>query len=70
MSKTNRYAIHQSIPDACKARLRELKQDFLRIQADTANRKRIIEEARARDNEWASYVANVRPLRGKQGKLW
>lgn len=70
MSKTNRYAIHTQFKPAAIARLRDLKDDFLRIQADTANRKRIIEEARARDNEWADYKATVRPLKAKQGRLW
>jgi hypothetical protein len=70
MSKTNRYAVHTQIKPAALARLRDLKEDFLRIQADTANRKRIIEEARARDNEWADYKAQVRPLKPRQGKLF
>ncbi len=68
MSKTNRYAIHKSIKPAARARLLELKEDYLRIAADNANKKRTLEEARARDNEWLDYVQSVRPL--KQGKLF
>lgn len=70
MSKTNRYAIHTQFKPAAIARLRDLKEDYLRIQADNAARKRIIEEARARDQEWAEYVTTINPLRGKQRRLW
>lgn len=69
MSKTNRYAIHTQFSDAARTHLKELKQDYLRIQADNAARKRIIEEARARDQEWAEYVTTINPLRGKQRRL-
>jgi hypothetical protein len=68
MSKTNRYAIHKSIKPASLARLAELREDYVRIAADRANKQRILEEARARDNEWLDYVQSVRPL--KQGKLF
>jgi hypothetical protein len=68
MSKTNRYAIHKSIKPASLARLVELREDYVRIAADRANKQRILEEARARDNEWLDYVQSVRPL--KQGKLF
>lgn len=68
MSKTNRYAIHTQMKPAALARLRDLKEDYLRLAADNANKKRILEEARARDNEWLDYVQSVRPL--KQGKLF
>jgi len=68
MSKTNRYAIHTTMRGASKARLLELRDDYVRIAADRANKQRILEEARARDNEWLDYVQSVRPL--KQGKLF
>ncbi len=68
MSKTNRYAQFTHIKPAARARLLELKEDYLRIAADNANKKRILDEARARDNEWLDYVQSVRPL--KQGKLF
>jgi len=68
MSKTNRYAIHSSMKPAALARLLDLKEDYLRLAADNANKKRILDEARARDNEWLDYVQSVRPLR--QGKLF
>lgn len=68
MSKTNRYAIHTTIKSASLARLKELREDYVRIAADRANKKRILDEARARDNEWLDYVQSVRPL--KQGKLF
>lgn len=68
MSKTNRYAIYKSIKPAALARLVELREDYVRIAADRANKQRILEEAKARDNEWLDYVQSVRPLR--QGKLF
>ncbi len=68
MSKTNRFAQFTHIKPAARARLLELKEDYLRLQADNANKRRILDEARARDNEWADYVQTVRPLR--QGKLF
>jgi hypothetical protein len=68
MSKTNRYTIHTTMRGASKARLLELREDYVRIAADRANKQRILEEARARDNEWLDYVQSVRPL--KQGKLF
>ncbi len=68
MSKTNRYAIPATMRGASKARLLELREDYVRIAADRANKQRILEEARARDNEWLDYVQSVRPL--KQGKLF
>ena len=68
MPKTNRYAIHTTIKAAARARLLELREDYVRTQADNAQRKRILDEARARDQEWADYTKSVRPL--KQGKLW
>lgn len=68
MSKTNRYATFTSIKPAARARLLELREDYVRLQADNANKRRILDEARARDNEWADYLQTVRPLR--QGKLF
>lgn len=68
MSKTNRYSIHTTIKSASLARLKELRADLVEIQRDRANRKRILEEAKARDNEWLDYTQSVRPL--KQGKLF
>ena len=54
MSKTNRYAIHTTIKSASLARLKELREDYVRIAADRANKKRILEEARARTGQIAS----------------
>jgi hypothetical protein len=68
MSKTNRYAIHSTIKSASLARLKELREDYVRIQADNAHKRRILDEAKARDNEWLDYTQSVRPL--KQGKLF
>jgi hypothetical protein len=68
MSKTNRYTIHNAITPACRARLRELKEDYIQLKKDNANRQRILDEARARDVEWSEYIQSVRPLR--QGKLF
>lgn len=68
MSKTNRYAIHSTIKSASLARLKELREDYVRIQADNAHKRRILDEAKARDEEWGSFIQSVRPL--KQGKLF
>jgi len=68
MSKTNRYAIHKSIKPASLARLVVLREDYVRIAADRANKQRILEEAKARDQEWSEFIQYVRPL--KQGKLF
>lgn len=68
MSKTNRYAIHTQMTPACKARLKDLREDYVRIAADRANKKRILDEAKARDEEWGDFIQSVRPL--KQGKLF
>ena len=63
MSKTNRYAIHKSIKPAALARLAELREDYVRIAADRANKQRILEEAKARDQEWSEFIQYVRPLK-------
>jgi hypothetical protein len=68
MSKTNRYAIHTTMRGASKARLLELREDYVRLAADRANKQRILEEAKARDQEWSEFIQYVRPL--KQGKLF
>jgi hypothetical protein len=68
MSKTNRYTIHTTMRGASKARLLELREDYVRIAADRANKQRILEEAKARDQEWSEFIQYVRPL--KQGKLF
>ena len=68
MSKTNRYATFTHTTPACRARLLELKEDYLRLATDNANKKRILEEAKARDEEWGEFIQAVRPL--KQGKLF
>lgn len=64
----NRYAIHTAMKPAALARLRELKEDYIQLKKDNANKKRILDEARARDEEWFDYIQAVRPL--KQGKLF
>lgn len=64
MSKTNRYAIHSTIKEASRARLRDLRDDIIAAQ----NKRRLTDEAKARDAMWQEYMTTCKPLR--QGKLF
>jgi sugar/nucleoside kinase (ribokinase family) len=48
-----------------RAKLRELREDYVRLATDKAYKRRVIEEARTRDNAWTELKGTTRPLRIK-----
>jgi hypothetical protein len=64
--KHNRYSIH--IRETERAKLRALRDDFVRLASDAAYKKAVIAEARARDAEWDTIKASTRPV--KQRRLF
>lgn len=67
MSKTNRYS---AIKSEHLTKLRTLREDFAHMARDAAYKKAVIEEARAREQEWDTIKAGTHKLRVKQGKLF
>jgi hypothetical protein len=63
MSNRNRYTI--SIRETERTKLRALREDFVRLATDKAYKRKVIEEARARDAAWDTYKAGTRQLRFK-----
>ena len=63
MTHRNRYTI--SIRETERAKLRALREDFVHLATDKAYKRKVIEEARARDAAWDTYKADTRPLRAK-----
>ena len=59
--KHNRYSIH--IRETERAKLRALRDDFVRLATDKAYKRQVIQEARARDAEWDNLKASTRGLR-------
>lgn len=63
MTHRNRYTIR--IRETERTKLRALREDFVRLAEDKAYKRRVIEEARARDAAWDTYKAETRQLRFK-----
>jgi hypothetical protein len=63
MTHQNRYTI--TIKNTERAKLRELREDYVRLATDKAYKRRVIEEARTRDNAWTELKGTTRPLRIK-----
>lgn len=63
MTHRNRYTI--DIKTTERAKLRALREDFVRLSEDKAYKRKVIEEARARDAAWDTYKADTRQLRFK-----
>jgi hypothetical protein len=63
MSNRNRYTI--SIRETERTKLRALREDYVRLATDKAYKRRVIEEARARDAEWGDIKAGSHQLRLK-----
>jgi hypothetical protein len=63
MTHRNRYTV--SIRETERAKLRALREDFVRLAEDKAYKRKVIEEARARDAAWDTYKADSYQLRFK-----
>lgn len=63
MTHRNRYTI--DIKTTERAKLRALREDFVRLAEDKAYKRKVIEAARARDAAWDTYKADTRQLRLK-----
>lgn len=63
MTHRNRYTI--SIKETERAKLRALREDFVRLAEDKAYKRKVIQEARARDAAWDTYKADSYQLRFK-----
>ena len=63
MTHRNRYTI--SIRETERTKLRALREDFVRLAEDKAYKRKVIEEARARDAAWDTYKADSYQLRFK-----
>lgn len=53
------------IKETQRAKLRALRDDFVRLATDKAYKRQMIEQARARDNAWTELKGTTRPLRIK-----
>lgn len=51
------------IKETERAKLRTLRDDFVRLATDRAYKRRVIEEARARDAAWLELKGTIHPLR-------
>lgn len=63
MTHRNRYTI--SIRETERAKLRALREDFVHLATDKAYKRKVIQEARARDAAWDTYKAETHQLRFK-----
>jgi hypothetical protein len=63
MTHHNRYTI--SIRETERAKLRALREDFVHLATDKAYKRKVIQEARARDAAWDKYKAETHQLRFK-----
>lgn len=63
MTHHNRYTV--TIRETERAKLRALREDYVRLATDKAYKRKVIEEARARDAAWDTYKADTRQLRFK-----
>lgn len=63
MTHHNRYTV--TIRETERAKLRALREDYVRLATDKAYKRKVIEEARARDAAWDIYKADTRQLRFK-----
>ena len=61
MAHQNRYTIRETE----RAKLRTLREDYVRLATDKAYKRKVIEAARARDAAWDTYKAETRQLRFK-----
>jgi hypothetical protein len=61
MAHQNRYTIRETE----RTKLRALREDYVRLATDKAYKRKVIEEARARDAAWDTYKAETRQLRFK-----
>ena len=65
MSNRNRYTISSSIRETERAKLRALREDYVRLATDKTYKRKVIEAARVRDAAWDTYKADTRQLRLK-----
>ena len=63
MAHQNRYTIN--IRETERAKLRALREDFVHLATDKSYKRKVIEEARARDAAWDTYKAGTHQLRLK-----
>jgi hypothetical protein len=63
MTHRNRYTI--SIRETERAKLRALREDYVHLATDKAYKRKVIQEARARDAAWDNYKAETHQLRFK-----
>jgi hypothetical protein len=63
MAHQNRYTIN--IRETERAKLRALREDFVHLATDKSYKRKVIEEARARDAAWDTHKTEARQLRFK-----
>ena len=63
MTHQNRYTI--TIKNTERAKLRELRGELRRDAEASARKRKMVEQARTRDNAWTELKGTTRPLRIK-----
>jgi hypothetical protein len=63
MAHQNRFTV--TIKTTERAKLRALREDYVRLATDKSYKRKVIEEARARDAAWEGIKGETRQLRFK-----